>query len=109
MSLLQKQPLNANAADEATDTEQLPLFNLFSHCVNPPNDSYLHYKIRERIIWLLLALITGYWSDEQILAEAPRYFRHFFSKLKLADLNKWQHLVCPFVLRFAKVIIGRTE
>ena len=82
MTLLQKRPFNTNAANEVTDAEQMPLFNLFSQVVdNYDGDFEARRNIQEKIIWLLLALITGYWSDKQILAEAPRYFRHFFAKL----------------------------
>ena len=56
MTLLQKRPFNANAADELTDAEQLPLFNLFSQVVdNSDGVSEARRKIQEKIIWLLLA------------------------------------------------------
>ena len=79
MTLLQKRPFNANAADEVADAEHLPLYDLFSQVVNSVSEA--RRRIQEKIIWLLLALITGYWSDKQIIAEAPRFFRHFFAKL----------------------------
>ena len=99
MQILQKRPFNA-ASDEIIDGEDL--FKLFTFKRDEPQP-----KSGTQNRQLILALITGYWSDEQIICEAPRYFKNYFIMLQYFHWN-WRQQICLLALRFARVIANQS-